>query len=44
MKLDIDWLGWLRAIIKASVPFFAGAIGGLFANGCTVGGIGPNFI
>ena len=42
MKLNIDWYGLLRAVIKAVYPFIAGALGGLFA-GCTVGGIGPNF-
>ena len=42
MKLDIDWNGLLRAVVKAVWPFIAGAVGGLFA-GCTVGGIGPNF-
>ena len=35
MKLDIDWTGLLRAVVKAVWPFVAGAVGGLFA-GCTV--------
>jgi hypothetical protein len=43
MKPDIDWSGLLKAVLKAVWPFLAGAIGGIFAEGCTVGGIGPNF-
>ena len=43
MKLDIDWNELLTAVAKAIWPFIAGAVGGLFAQGCTVGGIGPNF-
>ncbi len=43
MSLDIDWNGLLKALWKAAWPFLAGAIGGIFAEGCTVGGIGPNF-
>ena len=42
MKLNIDWKGLLKALVKAALPFLAGAVGGVFA-GCTVGGIGPNF-
>ena len=42
MKLGIDWKGLLAAVVKAALPFIAGAVGGVFA-GCTVGGIGPNF-
>ena len=41
MKLDIDWAALLKALWKAALPFFAGAVGGLFA-GCTIGQ-GPNF-
>ena len=43
MKLDIDWKGMFVAIAKAAWPFIAGALGGIF-TGCTVGGIGPNFL
>ena len=43
MKLDIDWNGLLREVLKAVWPFIAGAVGGLI-SGCTVGGIGPNFL
>ena len=42
MKLKINWLGLAKAVLKAALPFFAGALGGI-ASGCTVGGIGPNF-
>ena len=41
MKLDIDWLAFLRALWKAAWPFIAGAMGGAVA-GCTIGQ-GPNF-
>ena len=43
MKLDIDWYALAKAVAKAIWPFIAGAVGG-FASGCTVGGIGPNFL
>ena len=43
MKLEIDWAGMLKAAMKAVWPFIAGAVGGIF-SGCTVGGIGPNFL
>ena len=43
MKLEIDWIGMLKAMLKAAWPFLAGAVGGLF-SGCTFGGIGPNFL
>ena len=42
MKLNIDWYGLLRVVIKAICPFIAGAVGGI-VSGCTVGGICPNF-
>jgi hypothetical protein len=32
-----------RAACRAAWPFLAGAAGGLFA-GCTIGGVGPNFL
>ena len=37
MKLDfdIDWMGLLKAVLKAALPFFAGALGGVL-SGCTV--------
>ncbi len=31
------------ALCRAAWPFLAGAAGGLFA-GCTIGGVGPNFL
>ena len=40
--LKIDWMGLVTALVKAALPFLAGAVGGI-AAGCTVGGIGPNF-
>ena len=43
MKLEIDWAGMLKAALKAIWPFIAGAVGGIF-SGCTIGGIGPNFL
>ena len=43
MKLNIDGAGMLKAAAKAIWPFIAGAVGGIF-SGCTVGGIGPNFL
>ena len=43
MKLEIDWVGMLKAALKAIWPFIAGAVGGLL-TGCTIAGIGPNFI
>jgi hypothetical protein len=42
MKLNIDWKGLAKALLRAALPFLAGAVGGVVA-GCTVGGIGPNF-
>ena len=41
MKISIDWKAMLKAIVKAALPFFSGAIGGLL-SGCTIGA-GPNF-
>ena len=35
MKLNINWLGLLKAVAKAVFPFFAGALGGL-ASGCSI--------
>ena len=29
MSIKFDWLGWLKTVIKASIPFFSGALGGL---------------
>ena len=29
MKLKIDWLGLAKAVLKAALPFFAGALGGI---------------
>ena len=39
MKINIDWRGLLRALLKAALPFFAGALGGI-ASGCSVFGPG----
>ena len=35
MKLDIDWPGLIKAVLKAAFPFIAGAAGGLL-SGCTI--------
>ena len=35
MKIDIDWLGLVKAILKAAFPFLAGALGGV-VSGCTI--------
>lgn len=43
MKLNIDWARRLKAAVKAICPFIAGSVGGIF-SGCTIGGIGPNFL
>ena len=43
MKLDIDWTELAKVVIKAVWPFIAGAVGGI-VSGCSVGGIGPNFL
>lgn len=37
--MNIDWQGMIKAIIKAIIPFFTGALGGLLA-GCSVYGTG----
>ena len=39
MKMNVDWLGLLKAVLKAALPFFAGALGGI-ASGCSVFGPG----
>lgn len=39
MKLDIDWGEMLKAVLKAVIPFFTGALGGLLA-GCSIYGSG----
>ena len=33
--ITIDWLGLLKAVLKAAFPFFAGALGGVL-SGCTI--------
>ena len=43
MKLNIDWKGLARALVKAALPFLAGAVGGM-VGGCAWGGNGPNFM
>ena len=39
MKFDLDWKGLLMAVLRAAVPFFSGALGGLL-SGCSVYGTG----
>ena len=39
MKLEIDWAGLAKAVIKAIWPFLAGALGG-FTTGCSFCGSG----
>ena len=39
---NINWLGLLKAILKAALPFFSGAVGGLIA-GCSYYGSGIGF-
>ena len=37
--VSIDWLGLVKALLKAALPFFSGALGGLL-SGCSVYGTG----
>lgn len=39
MAFEFDWQGCLKAIVKAALPFFAGALGGL-VSGCSIYGTG----
>ena len=39
MKLNIDWLEMLKAILKAALPFLGAAAGGL-VTGCSIMGTG----
>ena len=39
MTFNIDWRGMVKAILKAILPFFSGALGGLL-SGCSVYGTG----
>ena len=39
MKFEIDWMGMVKAIAKAIVPFLSGALGGLL-SGCSIYGSG----
>ena len=39
MKLNLNWLGLLKALVKAALPFFSGALGGLL-SGCSIYGSG----
>lgn len=39
MSFNFDWQGCLKAIVKAIIPFFSGALGGLL-SGCSVYGTG----
>ena len=43
MKLNIDWRRLLKALVKAALPFLAGAVGGM-VGGCAWGGNGPYFM
>ena len=40
MFKNIDWFGLLKAIARAALPFFSGAVGGLFTGGCSIYGSG----
>jgi hypothetical protein len=42
MKLNIDWRGMLRAVIKSALPFLTGALAG-FMTGCSMYGSGIGF-
>ena len=39
MKLNLNWVGLLKALVKAALPFFSGALGGLL-SGCSIYGSG----
>ena len=39
MKLNVDWRGMMKAIVKAVIPFLSGALGGLL-SGCSMFGSG----
>ena len=39
MKLNIDWKGLIKAVLKSALPFFTGALGGLL-TGCSIYGSG----
>lgn len=39
MKINIDWKGLAKAVVKAILPFLSGALGGLL-SGCSVYGTG----
>ena len=39
MKLNIDWKGLVKAVIKDIIPFLSGALGGLL-SGCSMFGSG----
>ena len=39
MKLNVDWRGMMKAIVKAIIPFLSGALGGLL-SGCWMFGSG----
>ena len=39
MKLNIDWKGLVKAVIKAIIPFLSGAVGGIL-TGCSMFGSG----
>ena len=37
--MNIDWKGLVKAVLKAVLPFFSGALGGLL-SGCSIYGTG----
>ena len=39
---SIDWVGLIKALFKAALPFFSGAIGG-FLSGCSFYGTGIGY-
>ena len=39
MKINVDWRGMMKAIVKAIIPFLSGALGGLL-SGCSMFGSG----
>ena len=39
MSMKFDWKGWLKAVVKATMPFLTGALGGFLA-GCSMYGSG----
>lgn len=40
--MKINWLGLIKAIVKAALPFLSGALGG-FLSGCSFYGTGIGY-